>query len=109
MRGCGCKVGTAAPRAAVSIARALPAGLAPAALAAATAVAATAAVVAAPAPAPAAAAPAITTATAEATGALGPRTGFVDREITSAELEVVELVDRLLCVIVVRHFDEREA
>src|SRR5215471_18752211 len=89
----------------------LPARFASAALAAATAVAATAAAVAAATTAATAAVAATTAVAAAATEAArtfrpGPR--FVDGEIASTELVVVELVDRLLCLVVGRHLDERE-
>src|SRR5262245_35369896 len=81
-----------------SIAKALPARLAPAAPAAATALVAV----------PAAAAAAVAAAPAEAARSLGARTRLVDRQIAAAERIVVKLVDRLLRVFVRRHLDERE-
>src|SRR5262245_52607005 len=84
-----------------SIAKRLPAGLAPAAPAAAAAVIAAAPAAAAPAAVPAAA--------AKAAGSLRTRPRFVDRQIAATERIVVQLVDRLLRVFVRGHLDERES
>src|SRR5687767_10611775 len=83
----------------------LPSRFAAAALAAPAAAETAAAAV----DAAAVATPAAVTAATEAARPLRSRPRLVHREITAAEVGVVQLVDRLLRVLVGRHLDEREA
>src|SRR6185436_11369928 len=57
---------------------------------------------------PARFAPAAAAATAVAAGALWLRAGFVDRQIATTQLIVIELCDCLLRILVGTHLDERK-